>query len=82
MLQNNPDLIIKEADGGGNVVSLPINMYTEEAERQLSNIKYYSRLPSDPTMVFKRNLIVYWIQQKAMASLMLRNMPSYRSRNQ
>lgn len=47
---------MKEADKSGNVVVLPVNMYLQEAYRQLNNNIFYQKLPGDPTCVFKKNL--------------------------
>ncbi|XP_075208158.1 uncharacterized protein LOC142313057 [Anomaloglossus baeobatrachus] len=52
-LRENGDLVIKEADKGGNIVLWPVKLYLEEAQRQLSNRNVYQPLPSDPTNVFK-----------------------------
>ncbi|CAJ0946046.1 unnamed protein product [Ranitomeya imitator] len=51
-LQNNRDFIIKEADKGGNVVLWSTQHYEAEAKRQLNNLQYYQKLPSDPTSIF------------------------------
>ncbi|XP_072010910.1 uncharacterized protein [Engystomops pustulosus] len=48
-LKENDNIIIKEANKGGNVVLWPTEMYLEEAKRQLGNRTFYSPLPSDPT---------------------------------
>lgn len=55
-LGNNKLFTIKEADKGGNVVLWPIELYVGEVHRQLGNSRYYCKLPSDPTDVFKRKL--------------------------
>ncbi|CAJ0928466.1 unnamed protein product [Ranitomeya imitator] len=51
-LQNNRDFTIKEADKGGNVVLWSTQLYEAEAKRQLNNVQYYQKLPSDPTSIF------------------------------
>ncbi|CAJ0966093.1 unnamed protein product [Ranitomeya imitator] len=51
-LQNNKNFTIKEADKGGNVVLWSTQLYETEAKRQLSNVQYYQKLPSDPTSIF------------------------------
>lgn len=55
-LQNNTTFIIKESDKGGNVVVWPVNMYLQEAYRQLNNNTLYQKLPMDPMCVFKKKL--------------------------
>lgn len=55
-LKSNKHFIIKVADKGGNVVLWPIDMYTQEALRQLGNRTYYDKLPSDPMSIFKKKL--------------------------
>lgn len=52
-LKNNPLFLIKEANKGGNIVLWPIELYMEEAHKQLNNRWFYSPMPSDPTDVFK-----------------------------
>lgn len=52
-LKNNKTFTIKEADKGGNVVLWPIQLYLQEAHRQLNNCIYYHILPSDPTEIFQ-----------------------------
>ncbi|XP_069611902.1 uncharacterized protein [Ranitomeya imitator] len=51
-LQNNKNFTIKEANKGGNVVLWSTQLYETEAKRQLSNVQYYQKLPSDPTSIF------------------------------
>lgn len=44
-MKNNTNIIIKPADKGGATVILNKQNYIQEAERQLSNTKYYKALP-------------------------------------
>lgn len=46
----------RHANKGGNVVLWPIEKYTQEANRQLGNSRYYAKLPLDPTPLFKKKL--------------------------
>ncbi|VDI08116.1 Hypothetical predicted protein, partial [Mytilus galloprovincialis] len=46
-LKNNPNLIIKPADKGGAIVILNKKDYLQEAERQLSDKKFYKPIPKD-----------------------------------
>ncbi|XP_044135914.1 uncharacterized protein LOC122927779 [Bufo gargarizans] len=55
-LQVNSTFVIKEADKGGNVVLWDMDLYIQEATRQLKNGAFYVPLPSDPTVVFKKKL--------------------------
>jgi len=52
-LGNNKSITIKPADKGGAVVIMDTNLYIEEAERQLSNTKYYIKIsqPVTPTII-------------------------------
>ena len=43
-LKNNSEIIIKSADKGGATVIMDRNLYIQEAERQLSNPKYYTKI--------------------------------------
>lgn len=55
-LKPNQNFQIKEVDKGRNVVLWPIDMYVQEAKRQLGNTRYYQSLPFDPTTYFKKKL--------------------------
>ncbi|XP_069614259.1 uncharacterized protein [Ranitomeya imitator] len=55
-LGSNRDFVIREADKGGNLVLWPIELYLDEARRQLSDSDCYQVLPSDPSDVFKAKL--------------------------
>jgi len=44
-LSSNGDIIIKPADKGGATVVMNKTSYVREAQRQLSNCKYYAKLP-------------------------------------
>lgn len=55
-LKQNKSLIIKEADKGGNVVIKTTENYSQEAYRQLNDSRFYAKLPSDPTPIYKQKL--------------------------
>lgn len=55
--QLSQDVIIKEADKGGNVVIWPIEQYLLEARCQLNNKVYYLILPTYATAIFKQKLV-------------------------
>ena len=40
-LQYNKNIVIKPADKGGKIVIWPTDQYIQEAQRQLSDKKYY-----------------------------------------
>jgi hypothetical protein len=46
-IQERDDIIIKEADKG-NAVVVDKTTYIHEAERQLSDCRFYEKLDSDP----------------------------------
>ena len=48
-LTDNPEIVIKKADKGSAVVVMNTTDYLREGYRQLSDIKYYTKLPDDPT---------------------------------
>ncbi|XP_064478103.1 uncharacterized protein LOC135391688 [Ornithodoros turicata] len=48
-LRSRDDIIIKPADKGGAVVVWRRDLYVAEAERQLSNTRYYEKLDEDST---------------------------------
>lgn len=49
-LQNRDDIIIINADKGGAITILDTENYIKEANRQLSDIRYYQRLSYNPTL--------------------------------
>ena len=51
-LKDRDDIVIKKADKGSTVVVLDKETYMSEAQRQLSDEKYYEKLDSDPTEKF------------------------------
>ena len=51
-LRTRRDIVIKPADKGSAVVVLSKEDYILEAERQLSNTAYYSKLAKDPSMLY------------------------------
>ncbi|KAJ7324802.1 hypothetical protein JRQ81_017822 [Phrynocephalus forsythii] len=55
-LRSNPNIVIKEADKGGVVVIMDKSSYTQEAQRQLSNTKFYQPLTTDPTTKYQKEL--------------------------
>ena len=48
-LTDNPEIVIKKADKGSAVVVMNTTDYLREGYRQLTDIKYYTKLPDDPT---------------------------------
>ncbi|KAM4043753.1 uncharacterized protein ACNLHF_014024 [Anomaloglossus baeobatrachus] len=55
-LREMRDIVIKNADKGGNVVIWPVNLYEREAFRQLNNKTTYSRLSHNPIPEFNLEL--------------------------
>ena len=51
-LRNRSDLVIRRADKGGAFVVWEKELYLSEAHRQLSDGRFYQRIPEDAT---KRN---------------------------
>ncbi|XP_062611639.1 uncharacterized protein LOC134273453 [Saccostrea cucullata] len=51
-LKNRDDTVIKKADKGSTVVVLYKETYMAEAQRQLSDKRFYKKLDSDPTKEF------------------------------
>ncbi|XP_062599980.1 uncharacterized protein LOC134261570 [Saccostrea cucullata] len=51
-LKNRDDIVIKKADKGSTVVVLDKEIYMAEAQRQLSDERFYKKLDSDPTKEF------------------------------
>jgi len=47
-LKRHNDVIIKPADKGGAVVVWKSDLYIQEANRQLSDNRFYQRLDADP----------------------------------
>ena len=48
-LMHKEDIIITQADKGGEVCIISIDDYIKEAKRQLDNTEFYTKLPVDPT---------------------------------
>ena len=48
-LMERHDIIICKAVNGGAVVIMDVKDYIQEAERQLSDEKFYKKLPTNPT---------------------------------
>jgi tRNA/tmRNA/rRNA uracil-C5-methylase (TrmA/RlmC/RlmD family) len=55
-LQERNDIIIKLADKGSAVVVMDKATYLQEAERQLSDCRFYEKLDSDPTLDFMQKI--------------------------
>ncbi|CAJ0963256.1 unnamed protein product, partial [Ranitomeya imitator] len=55
-LQNLPDVVLKPANKGGNVVVWPISMYEDEAFRQLNNVVNYKKLTYNPLSAYALKL--------------------------
>ena len=55
-LKHNTDIVIKPADKGSAVVVMDRDHYISEAERQLSDTKFYKALDNDPTHEFQRKV--------------------------
>jgi hypothetical protein len=56
-IQERNDIIIKPADKGSAVVVMDKTTYIQEAERQLSNCRFYEKLDSDPTLDFTQKIM-------------------------
>ena len=48
-LQNNHHIVVKPADKGGKIVLWPSEAYALEANRQVSDVKYYKEIGCDNT---------------------------------
>ena len=55
-LRENHAIVIKPADKGGAIVVMNKEDYIAEANRQLDNSEYYTKISQDPTTPFKREL--------------------------
>ncbi|CAN2387690.1 Reverse transcriptase (RNA-dependent DNA polymerase), partial [Pristimantis euphronides] len=55
-LKNNKEIIIKPADKGGAIVLTDTSDYIKEADRQLNDTRYYTKLEHDPTPNYMREL--------------------------
>jgi reverse gyrase len=55
-LQERHDIFIKPADKGSAVVVMDKTTYLQEAERQLSDCRFYEKLDSDPTLDFTQKI--------------------------
>ena len=56
-IHERDDIIIKPADKGSAVVVMDKTTYIQEAERQLSDCRFYEKLDSDPTLDFAQKII-------------------------
>ncbi|KAJ8034003.1 hypothetical protein HOLleu_24409 [Holothuria leucospilota] len=52
----NSNIIIKPADKGGAVVVMDRSGYISEAESQLSDTRFYTKLPDDPTPIYYKEI--------------------------
>lgn len=55
-LKERDDIVIKPADKGSAVVVMDKSDYIQEAERQLSDNRFYKKLDSDPTVDFTQKI--------------------------
>ncbi|KAJ8046469.1 hypothetical protein HOLleu_05145 [Holothuria leucospilota] len=55
-LRRNAGIVIRQADKGGAVTVLNTSDYIQEAESQLNNSKFYSKLSSNPCFEFQKEL--------------------------
>ena len=55
-LSRNPDIVIKEADKGSDIVVMNTKDYLAECHRQLGDTTYYKPLTKDPTTKFARKV--------------------------
>ena len=55
-LQKRDDLIFTKADKGGALVIMDVADYIKEANRQLSDRKFYKKLPDDPTKMYAERI--------------------------
>ncbi|XP_061186995.1 uncharacterized protein LOC133195147 [Saccostrea echinata] len=73
-LKNRDDIVIKKADKGSTVVVLDKEMYMSEANRQLSDERFYKKLDSDPTKEFSTAIT------KTLDEIYTKNMPGMTGR--
>ena len=55
-LKDRDDIVIKPADKGSAVVVMDKTAYVHEAERQLSDTRFYKKLDHDPTVAFSKKI--------------------------
>jgi hypothetical protein len=55
-LQERNDIIINSADKGSAEVVMDTTTYLQEAERQLSDCRFYEKLDSDPTLDYAQKI--------------------------
>jgi hypothetical protein len=55
-IQERDDIIIKPADKGSAVVVMDKTTYLQEAEKELSDCRFYEKLDSDPTLDFTQKI--------------------------
>ena len=63
-LKNNNNIVIKQADKGGNIVIMNKQDYIQEGLRQLSNSNHYEILKEDPTWEYNNQM--YQVLQQAV----------------
>ena len=56
-LRRNSEIIIRQADKGGAVTVLNTSDYVQEAESQLNNSNFYTKLSSNPCFEFQKELV-------------------------
>ena len=57
-------IIIKPADKGSAVVVMDKTTYIQEAERQMSDCRFYEKFDSDPTLDFTQKIM--WVLEVCM----------------
>ena len=55
-LTTRTDLVITKADKGGAIVIMDVDDYVAEANRQLSDSKFYKKLTHNPTSVHAEHI--------------------------
>lgn len=63
-LISDPSIIIKPADKGGAIVIQDTKKYQHEILSQLQNIKFYKKLPSDPTNIYQSEILSFLTNAK------------------
>ena len=79
-LKSRDDIIITHADKGGAVVIIDVNDYIKEANRQLSDTNFYTKLPSDLTSV-NAKIINETINKFIKENLLAKNIGTKNQRN-
>lgn len=63
-LTSDPSIIIKPADKGGAIVVQDSEKYQYEILAQLQNIKFYKKLPGDPTNTYRSEILSFLTNAK------------------